>query len=644
MGNDKSGEKQTEQGENGTGVTSDSKNTLLGRRNLLKATGVGLVSMVGLSQSAFADSNYKTVKVDAGENWFYRLDDGETLENVLFDCTASDTRVSIKATGENWTIRNIGIKGVHDQSGGHAVFALEAAGGTECRVENLWMGDGSSVYDGAGSSETAVWVSPESSGPITFRHCYFDGWKDNAIYASSPGREGNGAITIDSCYAANNNHADYRIGSTGSVIKNSVVEHTRSGSGIRGVWCWYNDGLEIRNCDIDVNGYGAAIHAGPESPGGVTVYDSELSGALVENGRGNGSITLASGNGDSPDTSVPDGVPSSPEEAASGTSAQSGDSKKKDEVAIITTPEAGGFDYEITVTGDAFRETLGETPSGNEIHDGKAAEYAEQTEDGWLFGGTLGDGYGHGFMVEGEVVGVEVTDWDTGEDPIADYWVERNGECIIACGDDTQPEVSELALIAEPEASGFDYEFEVKGNATREALGETPSGNPIHAGKAAEYAEQTEDGWIFGGTLGDGYGHGFNIEGEIVRFEASDWETGEDPTQDYWVERDGECIIACGKECSTDAERGNTIVIDGTETDSLTHYVFSVSGSIEREPDLTSVEDGGLPWDSMEDKLSEDTAIGVIGQGTDGYRFSGEITDRQVYGDAEVSVTVNDCQ
>src|SRR6056297_909957 len=101
MGSDKSGEKQTEQGQNGTGVTSDSKNTLLGRRNLLKATGVGLVSMVGLSQSVFADSNYRTVKVDAGENWFYRLDDGETFENILFDCTAADTRVSIKATGEN---------------------------------------------------------------------------------------------------------------------------------------------------------------------------------------------------------------------------------------------------------------------------------------------------------------------------------------------------------------------------------------------------------------------------------------------------------------------------------------------------------------------------------------------------------------
>jgi hypothetical protein len=35
------------------------------------------------------------------------------------------------------------------------------------------MGDGSSVYDGASGSETAAWVSLESTGTISFRQCYF---------------------------------------------------------------------------------------------------------------------------------------------------------------------------------------------------------------------------------------------------------------------------------------------------------------------------------------------------------------------------------------------------------------------------------------------------------------------------------------
>jgi hypothetical protein len=500
--------------------------TSVERRSFLQLAGAGLVSAVALSGTAATSEDYTVVEVSPGENWFYRLDDGETFENVLFDCTADDTRVSLAATGENWTIRNVGIRGVHDQTGGHAVLTLEAAGGTDCLVENVWMGDGSSVYDGAGSSETAAWVSPESTGQITFRHCYFKGWKDNGIYASAPGRDGNGVVNVDSCYACNNNHADYRIGSTGSVVKNSVVEHTESGSGVRGIWCWYNDGLEIRNTNIETNGYGAAVHAGPDDPASVTLYDCETSGALVKDGRGDGEISLASGNGNSPDTTVPSGVPTSAEEAARGGPA---DTDPHDEVALITTPDASGFDYEIEVTGDASREDLGETPSGN----------------------------------------------------------------------------------------------------------------PIHSGRAAEWQQETEDGWIFGGTLGDGYGHGFMIEGDVVRFEASEWETGDDPVTDYWVERDGECIVACEEECTRDLP--NTIVVDGTDTNGLSKYTFSVSETVEREPELTSVKDGGLPWDTMEDDVSDGTVIGVVGQGQDGYRFSGELTSSQFDDDLTVDITFDDC-
>jgi len=302
----------------------ESKGGLFQRRGFLKTVGVAVASLTGASAVASAAEEYDVVEVPAGGHESYDLADGETFENVLFDCTNSGTRVSITASGENWTIRNVGIKGVHDQDGGHAVLGLKAANGTDCRVENVWMGDGSAAYDGAGSSETAAWVSPESTGTITFKHCHFQGWKDNAIYASSPGRNGDGAVVIDRCYAANNNHADFRIGSTGSVVKNSAVEHTTSGGTARGVWCWYDSGLEIRNVDIDMRGNGAAIHAGPYEPGEVAVYDTQYNGPLVEDGQGSGRIELKRGNGTSPAVSVPAGVPQSPEEAASGTASASG--------------------------------------------------------------------------------------------------------------------------------------------------------------------------------------------------------------------------------------------------------------------------------------------------------------------------------
>jgi hypothetical protein len=186
------------------------------------------------------------------------------------------------------------------------------------------MGDGSSVSDGASGSETAAWVSPESTGTISFRQCYFANWKDNAVYASAPGG-GNGPVVIDRCFAANNNHADYRIGSSESVVKDSVVLHDRDTATCRGIWCWYKTGLEVQNCHVDTNGQGAAIHAGPYEPGGVNVSDSEYDGALVEDGAGSGEITFVSGNGTSPDVTVPEGVPQSAEKAASGSSSDGGE-------------------------------------------------------------------------------------------------------------------------------------------------------------------------------------------------------------------------------------------------------------------------------------------------------------------------------
>jgi hypothetical protein len=299
---------------------TESNGNLFQRRGFVKTVGVAVASLAGASATAGAAENYDVVEVPAGGHKSYSLSDGETFENVLFDCTNSNTRVSITATGENWTIRNVGIKGVHDQDGGHAVLGLKAANGTDCRVENVWMGDGSSVYDGASSSETGAWVSPKSTGTITFKRCLFAGWKDNGIYASAPGGDGNGSVVIDECYAANNNHADFRIGSTGSVVKNSAVEHTKSTGTCRGVWCWHNPGLEIRNVDIHMQGNGTAIHAGPYEPGEVDVYDTQYAGPLVENGKANGEINLVSGNGTSPSVSVPEGVPSSAKEAASGSS------------------------------------------------------------------------------------------------------------------------------------------------------------------------------------------------------------------------------------------------------------------------------------------------------------------------------------
>jgi len=85
-------------------------------------------------------------------------------------------------------------------------------------------------------------------------------------------------------------------------------------------------------------------------------------------------------------------------------------------------------------------------------------------------------------------------------------------------------------------------------------------------------------------------------------------------------------------------ELTNVLIIDGTVSDELAQYKIVVSGTIERSDSLSSVVDGGSPWDKIQDRVDGSTATGVVAKGLDGYRFSGTLESLQVNGNVDITL------
>lgn len=82
----------------------------------------------------------------------------------------------------------------------------------------------------------------------------------------------------------------------------------------------------------------------------------------------------------------------------------------------------------------------------------------------------------------------------------------------------------------------------------------------------------------------------------------------------------------------------NSIVIDGSASEDVSTYTIAVTGDIERAPDLTAPGDAPKSYDSITDRLFDGKVVGVVETGTDGYRFSGEVSRFEIHGSAVVDL------
>lgn len=297
----------------------DSRPSPLSRRAYIRSLGaLAAVGTIATTTASGAEDDYETITLSAGEDRVIEVGSGETFENVLIDCSASNARATITAYGTDWTIRNVAIDGQLDVGKPGAVFGIADTGTGSSTFENVYLGDGA-TNAGEATAETAMWVSPEHNGHLDIRHVNVQGFSDNGIYASAPGGAGGGSVHIDSCYAANCRVAHYRVGSAESQVTNSSVLLDDNGYDGRGIWAWEPGPVQVENCQLEMNGRHYGIRAGG-SKGSTTVsvadtdYDTGFnSGINTANGS---SVDLAADVGTDPSAFVPDGVPESATDAA----------------------------------------------------------------------------------------------------------------------------------------------------------------------------------------------------------------------------------------------------------------------------------------------------------------------------------------
>jgi hypothetical protein len=344
-----------------------------------------LVNASDVSGGTYDVSSGEEVRILVGENEYGNYGD---LENALIDASSAD--VQIKSFGDGWKIQNVGVEGPTE--GTNSVFNLKTDGGSGL-VENVYLGDGGS--DG----QPGIFVKKEHSGSITIRDTYVGNFRDNGIYASTPGKSsgGGGSVDIESCYGEDNGIAHFRVGGSGSSVSDSVAVTTSQSKTSRGVWARRDD-IDVENTDISLTASSSATSAIWATGGASVDYRNSDYETVYDFGDFEGDVDT-SDVGNSPSTSPPSGVPTSAEAAAGG-SASSTSSDADD----------SSGDEEST---DGEESSEGSDDSDDEASSGEASSEANQEADGDESGDDLpnsvtvrsetGDNVQYAFSVEGDL-------------------------------------------------------------------------------------------------------------------------------------------------------------------------------------------------------------------------------------------------
>ena len=635
---------------------TDEGQSLLGRRSYLKVAAGAAALGLGTGSTA-ADESYDVIEVSAGDTYTVRLGDGDVLENTLIDITARNAKYQITAIGSGWEIRNVGVRGEWDEyeKAEPLIASVTDRNGTG-RIENVYLGDGApdNTYPGA----TGIYVAKNHAGVLEIDRVNIQDFPDNAIYGSSPGdlsrhssgSGSNGEIHITNSYAANCRAGGFRVGSDGSYAKNCVAVGCD-----RNFWGFYND-TEAIDCDFSDGRFGD-IGTGDgkwRADATVTVTNTRFDSTVNHSGRVVGS---SAGSPRRTKPSEVEGVPLTPEEAASGSSGSSrpdegtegGDDETETEdetsgrlLAFVTEPDARNAEYEFTAEGPVeLADADYESPSGRSIS-GNGNDTVEESDGTYQVSGLTGGGYGDAFRVDGAVTSIDIDQPDV-------MWVELDGErmsveeVIAETGgaDDEDQQVSDrlLAFVTDSEARYAEYEFTAEGPVElADADYESPSGGSI-GGNGNDAIEESDGTYSVSGLTGGGYGDAFRVSGPVTSIDI-------DQPDVMWVELDGEEMSVeevidetspdgsedAPEEDQSDEDRpSNAIVIDATESGDSATYSFRVTGAVEKATHQdASIDDG----DSVDGTAVE----GSVDGSKDAYWFSGNIDDFWLNGDALVDV------
>ena len=333
-----------------TSGSGDGDTSFLGRRSVLRitgvtaATGIAAVGPASAEHDASSGKEYDVWTVTGEE--VYDLSDGEVLEDVLVDQTADGAVLTIRSQNKSgWEVRNIGFMGVGQAGDGSNRFQFQVStpSGGQGLIENVWANG--KARDGQPASELGgIFLRSPHAGHIDIRHTHIEGFGNNAVYASNPGKDHgrDGAVALENCYHRDNTSTQFRIGTPDSTVRNSVAVINdpdgkrgpypgSSNRNARGFWGKHFRDQVIENSSVyvsrdDVNP-GGAFEAryiedrshGEKAVGEVVGCEVNADTPTTARMTSNGDINFTN-LGESPTVDViqDGGVPMSPEMAARG--------------------------------------------------------------------------------------------------------------------------------------------------------------------------------------------------------------------------------------------------------------------------------------------------------------------------------------
>ncbi len=573
-------------------------NGLLNRRSYMKLAGAttaataaaGVAGATGTGEYDVVEASGQVVRVGAGESY----------ENKLIDLTTGADFLILIEGGDS-VVRNIGFRGLF--RGAAFMISLTAPSG-DVLVENVYLGDGAtkegeSFVHGPG----AVFMHRESNADVTFRHCNVQGYPNNGFYCSNTAS--GGSVRFENCFGKNNGVSTFRCASGDDVIDGCVAynDGTDYGPGYGGytetdgrpVWVWNGGTVTIRDSQFADGTYPYAMVAGANGAAGRATFESGAYQGTIQRASGS-TVTVADGVSSDPDLSIPNGVPTSAEDAASGNSTDSTGSATEDTTAddgtaslanviLIDGDDSGPTRYEFAVEGDVEKSN----------YEGASIDEEDVIEDEFVHG-VVAD-WKDAFRFEGELERLTVDGPGT---------VLVNDEAIDPA--DYGP-VFPHVLEIEGDGSPASYEITVDGSIEPDTDADddttTVSGSTVQG--AVSEGTQT---YRFSGALTD------------VTF------------------TDGTATAVLDGEEIDPSEYGDheflphALVIDGTESDDVTSYAFEAGGAVVKSDYRgASIDD--------EDVIDGQSVRGVVANWLDAYWFEGDIEAFRLVGDATVDVQYN---
>ena len=502
------------------------------RRSFLQLTGGTLATGLGLAgASRSASAAPEVTQGDGYEIWTvtsketYQLSENEELSNVLIDQTAEGACLTIFADTSGWEVRNVGFLGVGQAgSGGNRFqFQVSCPEGGSGLIENVWM-NGKARNGQSASEMGGIWLRSSHAGHIDIRHTYIEGFGNNAVYGSGVGKNGHneGSVVIENAYHRDNTVSQFRIGSPGSVVRNSVgivddPEGRRGsypGSGSqygRGIWGKHFPNQRVENTSFYISPDDVDSNVGIHARYIDDTSRGDYAEIVVDNCHINSEVptrTASTSNAEvnvlsldeSPTVEVigGDGVPLSPKMAARGerqmppelpgVDGSSDDSSTDPDSKTLTIDgsDASRTDYEFTVDGELQgTSSLG---SGDSVD------------------GTTGSGFVNGGVDEYQFTGQIAAFTRDGDAPVL---VDGNEIDLSQYGSDRN--VIEVVTTEDP--SVLDYTFTTTGKIEPNYDAET---NPATSNDSVS---QNDDGtWSADGYTGNGYGDTYYFQGELTDF------------------------------------------------------------------------------------------------------------------------------